>query len=164
MTINIYTRLGKDGQTPALPRLFSRGVTQPRNPPTDYPPAKAGFLYHVDMKRDMDFVRQILLEIEKRNPEASNPGVDVEGRSKDEVYHHLVIMQDRGLVEGVKHTSDSAICVRMTWEGHEFLEQSRDEGIWEQAKDKAISTTGSLSWLAVKTALATIVKAAITGG
>lgn len=84
----------------------------------------------------MDFVRQILQVIEKRSAESTNPGVDVEGRSKDEVYAHLVIMQDRGLVEGVKHTSTSAICARMTWEGHEFLEQSRDEGMEYGSKPK----------------------------
>lgn len=77
------------------------------------------------MRRDTDFVRQILQVIEKRSAESSNPVIDVEGRSKDEVYQHLLIMQDRGLVEGVKHSSDSAICDRITWEGHEFLEQTR---------------------------------------
>lgn len=73
-------------------------------------------------------------------------------------------MEDAGLVEGVDLAPNVALCQRMTWEGHEFLEQSRDERIWEQAEDKAITTTGSLSMLALKTALATIVKAAITGG
>ena len=121
-------------------------------------------MYHATMQRDMDFVRQILQVIEKRGAESTNPGVDVEGRSKDEVYQHLVIMQDRELVTGVKLTSDSAICARMTWEGHEFLEQSRNEGIWKRAKNTAITATGSLSWLALTTALTTIIKAAITGG
>lgn len=115
------------------------------------------------MKRDMDLVRQILQQIEDRKPGSSNHGVSATGRSRDELYEHLMIMQDAGLVEGVA-MAPVPLCRRMTWEGHEFLEQSRDERIWKQAKDKAIATTGSLSMLAVKTALATIVKAAITGG
>ena len=110
----------------------------------------------------MDFVRQILEEIEKRNPEASNPGVDVDGRKPKEILYHLKIMEDARLVEGVK--SNPVGCIRMTWEGHEFLEQSRDESIWQQAKEKAITATGSVSWLAVRTALTILIKAAITGG
>ena len=116
------------------------------------------------MKRDMDLVRQILQEIERRDPESSNPGVDVEGRSKNEVYDHLLIMQDRGLVEDVRRTSTSALCIRMTWEGHELLEQTRDPDLWEEVKDTALTKTKSLSWLAIKTALATLIKAAITDG
>ncbi len=116
------------------------------------------------MKRDMDLVRQILQQIEERTPRSSNPIVWATDRSRDELYEHLEIMQDAGLVEGVALAPKYPICKRMTWEGHEFLEQSRDEGMWEQAKAKAIAATGSLSMLAVKTALATLIKAAITGG
>ncbi|MCH8343927.1 MAG: DUF2513 domain-containing protein [Planctomycetes bacterium] len=115
------------------------------------------------MKRDMDFVRHILQVIEKRNPEASNPGVDVEGRSKNEVHHHLLIMQDKGLVEDVRQTSDSAICTRMTWDGHEFLEQTRDPDVWKEVKETAVKTTKSLSWLAITTALSAWVTSKITG-
>lgn len=116
------------------------------------------------MKRDMDLVRQILQQIEERKAHTPNIGVWATGRSRDEIYEHLQIMEDAGLVEGVDIMPKFPRCQRMMWEGHEFLEQSRDEGIWEQAKDKAIAKTGSLSMLAVKTALATLIKAAITGG
>lgn len=118
------------------------------------------------MKRDIDLVRQILQQIEERNPENADPGVlnvRVNSRSMAVVSGHLQIMCDAGLVGGMGPHSVIS-CERLTWEGHEFLEQSRDEGIWEEAKDKAITTTGSLSMLAVKTALATLIKAAVTGG
>lgn len=110
----------------------------------------------------MDFVRQILQEIEKRNAESSNPGVDVGGRTPKEILHHLQIMEDVGLVVGVR--SNPTGCTRMTWEGHEFLEQSRDPDVWEEAKETALKTTKSLSWLAVKTALTAWVTSKITGG
>ena len=115
------------------------------------------------MKRDMDLVRLILQNIEEREPGTGGYGVYGEGRSRAEISGHLLIMYDAGLVDGVDPRG-GVECSRLTWEGHEFLEQSRDEEIWEQAKDKARSATGSLSWLAVKTALATLIKAAITGG
>lgn len=110
----------------------------------------------------MDFVRQILLEIEKRNPEASNPGVDVDGRTPKEILHHLEIMDDIGLVAGVR--SNPVGCVRMTWEGYEFLEQTRDPDRWEEVKQTAVTTTKSLSWLAIKTVISTWVASKITSG
>ena len=110
----------------------------------------------------MDFVRQILLEIERRDPEASNPGVDVDERTPKEILHHLYIMEDVGLVVGVK--SKPVGCTRMTWDGHEFLDQTRDSGVWEEVKDTAITKTKSLSWLAIKTALSAWITSKITGG
>lgn len=121
------------------------------------------FWYHGAMKRDMDLVRDILGQIEGRGPGRGGLAVSVKGRSDAEISGHLEIMDDAGLVDGVDPHGGIA-CRRLTWEGHEFLEQSRDEGMWERAKDKAIAQTGSLSMLAIKTALATLIKAAITGG
>lgn len=115
------------------------------------------------MKCDMELIRLILQQIEDRNPESSNPGVWFEGFSRLEVHYHLKLMEDDGLVEGVRLTSNSALCIRMTMDGHKFLGASREDRIWKKAKELAIKTTGSLTIAAVKAALTKVVVAAVTG-
>ena len=39
-------------------------------------------------------------------------------------------------------TSPYAVVRSVTWEGHEFLEASRDEGLWTKAKKAAGSSGG----------------------
>jgi len=97
------------------------------------------------MKRDMDLIREIMLDYEefdaKRNTEvAMNPGE--EGAPPPEVYdYHVTLLGDAGYLE-IKQTKGRAAILRMTWEGHEFLDSIRDPEIWEQAKGGAMAAGG----------------------
>ena len=90
------------------------------------------------MKRDMDLVRKILFKIEEL-PQYSNQWADVpiDGYSKDEIDYHLVILMDAGLIDASRVSNIRDViwkAVRLTWEGHEFLDAARDNGRWEKAK------------------------------
>jgi hypothetical protein len=99
------------------------------------------------MKRDMDLIRDILLEIEAND---DVPSLD----EKDDRYlQHLLLLQEAGLIAGV------AVCVcdrgelypqkinrpRLTWQGHEFLDAARNDTIWQRTmarlRDAGVSGT-----------------------
>ena len=98
------------------------------------------------MKRDMDLCRQILLEIE-----ATRPGEPIEmlqaGASGNDVIEHLQLLQDAGLIEARvdRHFRDYSI-QRLTWEGHEFLQAARDDGVWAKAKERIGSAWESVTF------------------
>ena len=57
----------------------------------------------------------------------------------------------------MKGTTDFHV-LRLTWAGHEFLDQVRSDTVWEKTKALVLKNTGSLSLEAVKIALPMIIK------
>jgi Hypothetical protein (DUF2513) len=98
------------------------------------------------MKRDMDLVRNILLEIESKDKgdgrwiEISIPEVD------NKILHeHLFLIFKSGLIEGNDGTTMSSrefLPKRLTWTGHDFLDSVRDPEIWQKTKDGAKAAGG----------------------
>ena len=103
------------------------------------------------MKRDMDLVRKILLKIEASDGENVEP--DIPDYPRDQVYLHVELMKEHGLVEalvirdgdGPQPKILACTVERMTWEGHDFLDTAREDSIWEQAKEQCLQATGGLS-------------------
>jgi len=105
------------------------------------------------MKRDMDLIREILLLAEKHCcggtfldfdqfaldtsvlPE-NYPSIEYE-----ELDEHIALAKERGLIEAHR-ASGSCSIQRLTWEGHEFLDNSRTPEVWNAAK----KTAGHLSF------------------
>lgn len=108
------------------------------------------------MKRNMDLVRKLLVVMEEMTDDTER--VKVEGFDKDTISHHLKIMGDAHLVEGVKDTTGGTICKRLTWDGHEFLDMCRKDTLWEKAKLQVTEKAGGLSFFALKTALTELLK------
>ena len=112
------------------------------------------------MKRNLDLVRKILIQLdEKESPEIIME-MEVEGYSSLEVMYHLILMDEKGFLHCERQcsssTPDRVIKVHpfsLTWEGHEFLEASRDEGLWSKAKASVLSKSGALSFDLVKALL-----------
>lgn len=81
------------------------------------------------MKRDMDLIREILLECEKQDGTGRPIKVAIEGRSGDEVNYHLVLLKEVGFIEAssVLKTRFGPVLqpIRLTWSGHEFLGAAR---------------------------------------
>ena len=90
------------------------------------------------MRRDADYVRELLLEFEAckgwRIPNAHkiNASPDDERRS-----YHIQLMCDQGLLLEI----NSGMC-RMTSYGHDFLDATRNNDIWEKAKRSAYNAGG----------------------
>lgn len=119
------------------------------------------------MKRDMELVRKILFELAD-SEFYSDIGVPlIQGYDNDEIRHHVLIMRDAGLLfcaEGIKVDGlfgpHEDLQLRLTWEGHEFLEKIRDDKIWSSVVSKTKEKTGGLSFEVIKALLiATLTKA-----
>lgn len=119
------------------------------------------------MKRDMDLVRQILMEIEQIPFDSGVHEIKVSGHSADEISYHLLLARDAGLIEAADLSGDEYVMVRakrLTYAGHEFLDAALDHTRWAKAKETVIKNTGALTLEALKTALGLLMKQALTGG
>lgn len=93
-----------------------------------------------DLKRDMDLVREILLEIE-REPQldGTRPAkLSIQGRDPNEVGYVVDLLIQAGFVTGPDRRPAGAapIVKGLTWQGHELLDNIRDPGVWEKTKEK----------------------------
>ena len=108
------------------------------------------------MKRDMDLVREILLATENKSDFSSWLVPDIEGYTKLEIYYHIKLLIQAGLVEGENLSSDSGdkwVIKTLTSTGHDFLDASRNDTIWNKAKDSIKSKGLSLTFDLLKMAL-----------
>jgi hypothetical protein len=92
------------------------------------------------MKRDMDLIREILLEVEKLPYTGGFHKVAIEGHSEDEITYHTLLLAEADLIEATVCSvfgAESYLPVRLTWAGHEFLDAAKNDTIWHQAKEAA---------------------------
>jgi hypothetical protein len=95
------------------------------------------------MKRDMDLVRLILMQMEDDEAPA-----DMSTYSEDQILYHCGLVIQAGLVEG-KVVEDNqgnirgAAMQRLTWAGHDFLDAARNDAIWKKAREKIVSIGGA---------------------
>lgn len=88
------------------------------------------------MKRDFDVIRDILFQAE-----AAPSGVELQTltgpRGIDEAVlgEHLQIMIEHGLIAGhvVSLKPLSFIIERLTWTGHDFINNARNDKLWKKA-------------------------------
>ncbi len=118
------------------------------------------------MKRDMDLVRKILLKIED-SPEYSfiNP-FNIEGYDDNQVSYHLELLDEAGLIKARDESTMGGYCWIpdcLTWEGHEFLEASRDDNRWEKAKKTIIEKGGSFAFSLLQNVLIQLMTKAVLG-
>ncbi len=114
------------------------------------------------MIRDIDLVRKILLEIEKKEEPLGWITPEIEGYSENEISYHIKILAEADLLDarnlGGKGEFEWA-AINLTWVGHEFLDASRNETIWSKTKSIIQDKMGSASFevlkeLLIKTAAA----------
>lgn len=104
------------------------------------------------MMRDMDLIREVLLEVEDkchgyRGISFEVPRDDLEGENGRKAYH-LGILVEGGFVEGDVTRDSSGICCmaeKLTWKGHEFLDAAREPKRWKQAKSLILDKAGGAS-------------------
>lgn len=99
------------------------------------------------MVRDIETIREILLAIEgSANNLAS--GELVPERDRAEVLYNLELLIGAGFVEGIDASSLEGprfLDLRLTWYGHDFLENVRDQGVWKNVRARLAEVGGSAS-------------------
>ena len=96
------------------------------------------------MKRDMDLIRDLLLKIESdplydgtRWVPVNKPAdLGISNHSPEEVGYHLTMLIEAGLIKGKSGVELMPVLNKLTWEGHEFLDDIRDQGIWNKTKER----------------------------
>ena len=108
------------------------------------------------MKRDMELVRKLLLHIEQEYTyqPLDSRHIEIDGYSKEHIAYHLKIMDDGGLIDVQNSTVMVGNIHRfvidgITWNGHEFLDSVRNDGVWSHTKE-SLKPVGSASFEVVK--------------
>jgi hypothetical protein len=99
------------------------------------------------MKRDMELVREILLQTEASPDVKGIAELDIENHSEDEVSYHVKIMAEAGLVTAIDLSTGMTFCWRpsgLTWQGHEFLDAIRNDTVWSKAKEIVTEKGGAI--------------------
>jgi hypothetical protein len=102
------------------------------------------------MKRDLDLVRQLMLQIEALPP---IPPVQYRmGEVEDPVLlKHLEMLIAAGLVNGKISQShgtrgDVITISGLTWEGHEWIEMVRSQALWNEVRSTLLERGGALTY------------------
>ena len=96
------------------------------------------------MKRDMDLIKAILLDLEEHcdgtlyyvPTKESVPYAY--GGTDEEFRQHCRLIAQHGLADAVEKTRGGSInFLALTWAGHDFLDDSRESKVWNAAKKAA---------------------------
>ena len=103
------------------------------------------------MQRNKELIRTLLLAIEK-DPKFDGTSIiqvdepsefGLEHHSYAELAYHLNLLIEAGYVLGETTMQMQMPTIsKLTWQGHEFLEDIRDPEIWRTTKDRAKKLAG----------------------
>jgi hypothetical protein len=113
----------------------------------------------INMQRDMDLIRLMLLTIEAEDHGFAPHPIKIPNYTKEQIGYHAVLLGEAGLadvrdVTSMGSGSPEAMIIRLTWAGHEFLDSARQNKVWNLTKD-AIGEIGGASldiWIALLSA------------
>ena len=110
------------------------------------------------MKRDIDLLRRILLDME-------GGGVGGHGRGDDPqtLHYHVQLLHDAGLIVADELVPGQWWPERITWAGHEFLDLSRNDALWNRAKSDVASKIGSAPFSIVQELLSRHTRESLSG-
>ena len=89
------------------------------------------------MKRDMELMRKILFKIKETVDNVAEYNLTIEGYTMEQVAYHCSILYEGGYIYSYKpQYSGKGVYSfgvgRLTWEGHDFLDNIREDTIWEE--------------------------------
>lgn len=109
------------------------------------------------MKRDWDYIRDLLLAIETEEDIYSRQN----GEEKNIFINHLQLLTEKGYIigprvdtylNGEKYVTD--ITPRLSMEGHDLLDTLRSQGLWERIKTGSKERGVELTFESIKIAAA----------
>lgn len=94
------------------------------------------------MQRDWDVVRKILLKLEEIGDTRSHLSPhQVNGYDSELVSYHIRLLDEAGLIRArCSKTLNAPLhcdALSMTWQGHELLDQIRQDTVWQKVKRTA---------------------------
>lgn len=106
------------------------------------------------MKRDMDLVRKIMLAVEASERPLDSTLIRIAGYTPDTITEHMRLLNEAGLIEGISAYSVEHrlkwIELRLTWNGHDFLDAARSESIWTETVTEVRKKSGAVPFEVLK--------------
>jgi hypothetical protein len=99
------------------------------------------------MKRNWDTIREILKLLEDAPPEEQSQRLaGIPSERAFEIASHLELILESGLVAGqlprtAAPGAPDLLALRLTWQGHEFLDAIRSDLVWQRTK-KSFANSG----------------------
>lgn len=120
------------------------------------------------MKRDMELVRKILFKIEDTVDNVAEYNLLIDGYSMEQIAYHCAILNEGGYIYAYKgdYASNKIYSFgvgRLTWEGHEFLDNIRADTVWNRTKEVISSKGLPLVFDIVKSVSTNIISGVING-
>ena len=118
------------------------------------------------MKRDMNLIRKILLEIEKSSDFSGYIDLEIKDYTDEEISYHILLLSEANLIVAMDMSTIAKLDykpVRLTWSGHEFLEAAKDDTRWKKAVDTVINKGGGVVFDILKDVLISLAREAILG-
>jgi hypothetical protein len=105
------------------------------------------------VKRDMELIRLLLLNVE--HEEGDNDKPVIEGYSDQALGHNCALIIEAGLAHGEvledeRGVPRGAVLLRLTWAGHDFLDSTRDSTTWNNAKNVVLKQGASWTFEMLK--------------
>ena len=118
------------------------------------------------MKRDMDLVRRILLDVESAPREMNLGDFKYGGKTDNEVGYHIDLLVYHGLLDAdVKKDWGGdyilATVSGLTWDGCDYLDAIRDNTGWAKTKKAIKDTVGNTTMAIIKEVASAVAKNAI---
>jgi hypothetical protein len=108
------------------------------------------------MQRNWDTIREILSRLEEVTTEQGCLRLsNFPEEKRVEVSYHMELLMEAGLVSGqMSKTIGSGpydfLAIRLTWQGHEFLDAIRSDTVWQKTKTSFLSKGVSMTFDLVK--------------
>ncbi len=117
------------------------------------------------MKRNWDLIRRILFKLEEKAvPEDFLMSDQIQGFDRATVAYHFKLLHQAGLIEGMDNSSIGQFdfyVTGLTWQGHEFLDNIRNDTLWQKVKATVQSKSLDLSFDVIKTVATNLISFAL---
>ncbi len=119
------------------------------------------------MKRDLELIRQLMLAIELKDTRFSAQSIEIDGYNSSQINYHLQLLIEAklaiGEVRNYLGSDQPTICIeKLSWEGCNFLDDARNESVWQKTMEIVKDKGGSVS-VGVLTQLLTSVAKQVFG-
>lgn len=109
------------------------------------------------MKRDLELVIKILEYLEERDEISVIEEIEIPGCDKKVVAYHVRRMYEGGLLDAEAVTSKTTenrlidvLPFGLTWQGHEFLDAIRNEGVAKKVRQKLGGSFTEVPFILIK--------------
>ena len=104
------------------------------------------------MKRNIDTVRDILIALENASLQDQVLEDAVPNCTQEQFFYHVKLMAGAGLIEATEMSALYGVWYpnSLTWQGHEFLDDIRDDTVWNRTKDKVGDKVSTVSLAVVQ--------------